>query len=303
MDSDDPAVSAKFHLLCNQLGLDADTACVTPAWAYECYEKGLLTKQETDDLELKWGNDDAWLELVTKIAHRRGIGDLLADGVLEASRKLGKGSETLIAHCKSQDTIESFRGGLAWALGVATSPVGGHHLRGAVGPGISGPKNLDLMSDKIMNQADAVFWELRAKEIEDMTGECVFMGTFSGAYALGPVDYTELINSALGTDFTEAELMQLGQSAYNLEKAFNAIHTDFDRKDDYPPERFFREAISSGPLAGMKVEKDEYDQVLDRFYELHDWDRATSWQTRKCMTQLGLEDVATKLEKAGKLID
>ena len=97
--------------------------------------------------------------------------------------------------------------------------------------------------------------------------------------------------------------MHLGQSSYNLEKAFNTLHTDLARKDDYPPKRFMEEPIKSGPYAGRKVEKEEYDKMLDRFYELLGWDKATGWQTRKGLTKLGLEDVARKLEKAGKLID
>jgi len=306
MDSDDPATSVKFHQMCNQLGMDADTAAVVSAWAFECYEKGLLTKQDTEGLELAWGNDDAWLTLVGKIGRREGIGDLLAEGVLQASSKLGKGSEKLITHCKGQDTIETFRYTPGWSLGISTSPVAGHHLRGAVlDPSTSGPGVDDLPRtfDKPGNQPEAVFWQLRTKEIEDATGTCVFMGSLSGAHALGPQDYLDLINSALGIDLTLEDFMRLGEAGYNLEKAFNTIHTNFDRKDDYPPERFMKEPIKSGPFAGRKVEKDEYDGLLDRFYELLGWDRETSLQTADRLKKLGMEDVAEQLEKCGKLIE
>ncbi len=90
---DDPAASLKFHLLANQLGLDGDMAAVVLSWAFECYEKGLLTKEDTDGLGLNWGNEDAMIKMVQKLAYREGIGDFLADGVKEASRKLGKDSE------------------------------------------------------------------------------------------------------------------------------------------------------------------------------------------------------------------
>ncbi|MFC2032619.1 aldehyde ferredoxin oxidoreductase family protein, partial [Chloroflexota bacterium] len=304
MDSDDPATSAKFQLMTNKLGMDGDTTVVLTAWAFECYEKGILTEEDTDGLELVWGNDDAWIKLVGKIARREGIGNLLAEGVLEASRKLGKGSEKLIAHCKGQDTIETFRVMPGWTLGVATSPVAGHHLRGAVSsPATSGPKPdvLPRTPDKPENQPEAVFWQLQTKEIEDATGTCVFMGSLSGAHALEPPDYAELINSALGIDLTPEEFMTLGQAGYNLEKAFNTIHTSFDRKDDYPPQRFIEEPIKTGPFAGKKAEKEVYDKMLDRFYELLDWDKTTSFQTAKGLAKLGLEEVAKKLEKAGKL--
>jgi len=303
LDSDDPAASVIFHLLANQLGLDADTAAVVTAWAFECYEKGLLSSQDTGGLELTWGNEDAWLELVTRLAYRQGIGDLLADGVVAAAARLGRGSEKLIAHCKGQDTVEGFRGSQTWALGVATSPVAGHHLRGAVAtPAISGPKDITWTADDPDGQTQAVFWQLKMKEIEDITGTCVFMGSLSGARALEVADYAGLINAALGTALTEGQLMHLGQGAYNLEKAFNTLHANFGREDDYPPSRFIRECAKSGPLAGQRVDKDQYDRLLDRFYQLNGWDRASGWQTRHGLVALGLVDVADKLAAAGKLI-
>ena len=303
VDSDDPASSVRFHMRSNELGLDADTASVTAAWAFECYEKGLLSKSETDGLELTWGNTEAWLALLEKMAYRQGIGDLLANGVVEASHELGRGSEKLIAHCKGQDTVEGFRGGLAWALGVATSPVGGHHLRGAVHSGVSGPKNLPLAEDKVENHAEAVFWQLRMKEIEDAAGVCVFMGSFSGAYALEPSDYAALINSALGLELSEDDLLTFGRRAYNLEKAFNTIHAGFERADDYPPERFFLETVKTGPRAGSKLDRAVYDQVLDRFYELNGWEPARGWQTREGLAGIDLDEVARLLSNAGKLVD
>jgi len=304
--SDEPAASAKFMFLVNQLGLDGDTTTVVISWAFECYEKGLLTKEDTDGLELKWGNDDAWLKLVEKIAYREGFGDLLAGGVVEASRKLGKGSEKLAIHCKGQDSFDELRVRKGSALGVATSPVAGHHLRGTVAePERSGPRYEDLPWEgtKAENMPEAVFWTIRAQEIENIAGICTMMGTYSGVHALEPPDYAELINSALGIDLTAEEFMHLGRSSYNLEKAFNTLHTDFDRKDDYPCERYMEEPIKDGPYAGWKCEKEEYDGMLDRFYELQGWDKRTSWQTRRCMAELGLEDIAKKLEEAGKLID
>lgn len=304
MDSDDPGTSARFHQMCNQLGMDADTASVVSSWAFECYEKGLLTRQDTDGLELVWGNDDAWLALVEKIGRRDGIGDLLADGVVRASARLGKGSEEFIAHCKGQDTIETFRYMPGWSLGIATSPVGGHHLRGAViDPASSGPsvKDVPRTFDKPDNQPEAVYWQLRTKEMEDATGTCVFMGSLSGAHALLPEDYLELMNAALGTELSPEDFMRLGEAGYNLEKAFNSLNTDFDRKDDYPPKRFMKEVIKSGPFAGRKVDKEEFDRMLDRFYELLGWDRESGLQTAGRLAALGMQDVAGKLAEIGKL--
>ena len=295
-DVADPAASLKFHLMANQLGLDGDFTATVLSWAFECYEKGLLTKEDTDGLELGWGDGDAMIIMEEKLAYRRGIGDLLGDGVIEASRKLGKGSEDFAIHMKGQDTSDSYRIQKGWGLGCSTSPVGGRHLRGAAGTVYhSGPKDLPRTTTEYENQPEAVFWELRAKEIEDMTGLCNFVGTYGGAHALEPSDYAELVCSAMGIDLCEDELMFMGRKTYNLEKAFNTIHAGFARKDDYPPKRYMEEPIRSGPYAGYKCDKAKWDEMLDKFYELHGWDKKSSWQTRKCLIELGLE-------RAGKLI-
>jgi aldehyde:ferredoxin oxidoreductase len=303
LDVDDPEASIKFHILANQLGLDGDMASVVLSWAFECYERGLLTKAETDGLELKWGNENAMIKMVEKLAYREGIGDFLADGVKEASRKLGKGSERFAIHMKGQDSADPYRIRKGWGFGLATSPVAGRHLRGAVSsPEVSGPRNIAFSPTEYKNIPEAVFWQAQAKETEDMIGVCVYMGSLAGAHALELSDYTELVNSSMGIDLTEEELMLMARRSYNLEKAFNTIHTDFERKDDFPPERYMEEPVKSGPYAGHKCDKDKWDEMLDKFYELHGWDIRTSFQTRKCLMELSMEDVAKKLEGVGKLI-
>jgi aldehyde:ferredoxin oxidoreductase len=301
-DVDDAAASIKFHLLTNQLGLDGDTTATVLAWAFECYEKGLITRDDTDGLELEWGNGEAMNRMVENLAYRRGLGDFLADGALAAARKLGRGSEAFAVQVKGQDTSDAFRIQKGWGLGCATSPCGPRHLRGAVGSTFhSGPKDLPRETTEYRNQPEAVFWQLRAKEIEDITGLCNYMGSYSGARALEPGDYTNLTNAALGTKISEEEFMLLGQKAYNLEKAFNTIHAGFGRQDDYPPRRYMEEPIDSGPFAGFKCDRDKWDEMLDRFYQLLGWDIKTSWQTRSGLESLGLKDIADRLERAGRL--
>ena len=134
-----------------------------------------------------------------------------------------------------------------------------------------------------------------------MTGICNFMGTYSGPHVLGPADYAELVSAALGVELSEQELMQLGQAGCNLEKAFNTLHAGFTRADDYPPRRYMEVLIDAGPYAGFKCDRDKWDQMLDRLYELHGWDLATGLQMRQGLEVLGLEDVAAMLEKAGRL--
>ena len=110
LDLTDPEASLRYHFMLNRLGLDGDTASVSLAWALDCYERGLLTKDDTDGIELEWGAGEAILRMQEKLAYRDGIGDLLADGVKEAARKLGKGSDCFAIHMKGQDSVDSYRG-------------------------------------------------------------------------------------------------------------------------------------------------------------------------------------------------
>jgi len=307
-DVDDPETIMKYRSLINELGLDGDNTAVPLSWAFECYEKGLITKKDTDGLELVWGNGDAVIEMVRKLAYREGIGDFLADGVKKASEKLGKGSEKFATHMKGQDTVDPYRAAKGWALGLSTSPVAGRHLRGAVGGlGWFGPyrftsEKATVVPTEYEGQPEMVFWQLKTKEIEDMTGLCSYMGSYSGG-ALSPSDYVNLINAVTDLKLTEDEMMLFARSSYNLEKAFNTIHAGFDREEDLPPVRYMEEPIKSGPLKGEKLDKTKYNKMLDRFYQLQEWDIKTGLQTRKCLIKLDLEDIMEKLKEVGKLIE
>jgi aldehyde:ferredoxin oxidoreductase len=305
LDISDAEGITKAWILANELGLDTDFATNVASWAFECFEKGILTVKETEGLRLEWGDADAFMELMKRVACRQGIGDLLALGVKEASKKLGRGSDAFAIHMKGQDTIEPFRAPKGWALGVATSPVAGRHLRGtSIGSSRFGPKKgVDFAPHTYKDQPANVVWQSLTKEMEDMLGICVYVGTWSGAYALEPSDYVSLANGALGLDLTEERLFTMARRSYNLEKAFNTLHTDMGRKDDLPPKRFMEEPIKEGPYKGYRCEKENWDRMLDEFYELQGWDKETGLQTRSSLNALGLQRVSEKLERAGKLIE
>jgi aldehyde:ferredoxin oxidoreductase len=304
LDLTDPAGVIQAWVLSNELGLDTDFAAGVCSWAFECYEKGILTTEDTGGLKLDWGNVDVFIELLHRIAYRRGIGELLACGCQEASSILGGGSDQFAIHMKGQDTIDPYRISKGWALGVATSPVAGRHLRGAITGGKRfGPKGVDFPSDTYPEQPQYVIWQSLTKEMEDMLGICVYVGTWAGAYALEPEDYVNLTNAVMGTNLTEDELFYLARRSYNLEKAFNTLHTDFGRKDDYPPARYMEEPVKKGKFAGHRCDRTKFDAMLSEFYRRQGWDPATGLQTRRQLTGLGLSEIAKRLEEAGKLID
>ena len=182
-------------------------------------------------------------------------------------------------------------------MGVATSPVAGRHLRGAIrGPIHSGPGGDDYDIVHYPNQAKAVVWQAKTKELEDNLGICNYVGTWSGAHFLTPENYAELVRTGLGLEVTEKDLMdRYAVIGRNLEKAFNTLHTDLTREDDLPPERFRKEEIKTGPYKGFKADEEQYNAMLDEFYELWGWDRKTGMQTREGLEKIGLKDVADKL--------
>ena len=301
VDCVNPEAALKCHLLANQLGLDGDNVAVAIAWAFECYERGLLTKKETDGLELNWGNHDVVLKMLEKLAYRDGIGDFLADGVKRASEKLGKGSEAFALHIKGQDTLDGIRISKGWAFGIVTAPCAGRHLRGAVH---SLRPEAFLSYDGVPNR---VFLQEQFKSILDMTGICLYNhGILSWETNYEEKNAAELLakitSSTTGIDLSTEKFMQIGRQVHNIEKAFNTLHAGFKRKDDFPPQRYWNEPVKSGPYKGEGIDHEKWEKMLDEYYELHGWNKQTSWQTRECLENLNLRQVIDKLDRFGKLI-
>ena len=280
------------HLLTNQLGLDGDNAAQAISWAFECYEKGLITKKETDGLELVWGNYQAMIEMLKKLAYRKGFGDFLADGALKAAQKLGKNSEKFVVHVKGQDSLDGIRINKGWGFGIILSPVAGRHLRGSL-------NGFWLRSDRPINSYENVpedlYYNQKKKAVQDILGLCSYV------YGQTVDDWVELFSNATGRLLSKDELLHIGLQAHNLEKAFNTIHAGFDRNDDYPCERYYNEPVKSGPYEGECIDHEIWDSMLDTIYRLHGWDIETSWQTRKGLEKIGLSDITGKLENENKL--
>lgn len=282
------------HYLTNQLGLDGDDAAQAISWAFECYEKGLLSQKDTDGLELVWGNYEAMLEMLKKLAYREGFGDFLADGAVRAARKLGKGSEKFVIHVKGQDSLDGVRINKGWGFGVILSPVAGRHLRGSLnGFWLGGDKPINSYEDV----AQKTFLAQQRKAVQDILGYCSYV------YGVSFDDWITLSASAIGKPLTKSSLMKVGLRAHNLEKAFNTIHVGFNRKNDYPCTRYYNEPVQSGPFRGEHLDHDKWNHMLDTHYLLQGWDKQTGWQTRKGLESIGLNDVADRLAKVGRLLD
>jgi len=278
--------------LCDDYGLDTISAGSVIAFAIECYEKGVLTKSETDGLALEFGDPDVAIQLIHKIAKREGIGDLLAEGTKRMSEKLGRGTERYAMHVKGLEMpAYDPRAAKICGLAYATANRGGDHITGYV----EGPTFMDIpfmvvedskIEDaRIENPSETkVVRDLEnALTMFDAMGTCKFMGM-----ALATEDWVDMIASCVGWKFDVGDFRKLGERIYNLARAYN-VREGLTRADDTLPKRLLEEPLPEGAGQGHRVEK--LDQMLDAYYAFRGWDKKTGKPTPDKLRELGLEEI------------
>ena len=265
----DMAAVTKANYLCNELGLDTISAGVTIACAMELYEKGILP-QEDVGMALHFGDAGAVLDLIQKMAHREGFGDLLAEGSYRLAEKYGH-PELSITAKKQEFPGYDPRGAKGMGLLYATSNIGASHMAGdlAYMEVFGTPKKLDPLT------IERKPWYIKHFEdlftIIDAAGLCVFLSIrylCDPDYEVMPTRMAEMFNLATGADYTAESLMQAGERIYNLERMF-LLKAGFTRKDDTLPKRMLEEPLPEGPAKGHVV---ELDVMLPEFYQLRGWD-------------------------------
>ncbi|TFH38385.1 MAG: aldehyde ferredoxin oxidoreductase, partial [ANME-2 cluster archaeon] len=259
----------------------------------EAYEKGLVSLEDVDGVALKWGDDDAIMDMIRKIAFREGVGDTLADGVFGVIKRWPQ-LAPLISHVKGlEQSAYDARIAITMALGYATSDIGAHHAR-------AWPiaKELEMGSNwSLEEKADLVIYHQTVRPLFDMLGVCrlpwIELGFDENTYA-------EFYSAATGIEFTLEELLKRSDAVYNLTRAIN-IRLGLTRADDKPPERVFNDPIKTGPHAGKALSRDEFDKILDIYYQRRGWDN-DGIPTNETLKENGLEDVIEYMEqkRAGK---
>jgi aldehyde:ferredoxin oxidoreductase len=293
--NDDLALALKCVDLANRYGLDAISLSEVIAWAMECHERGLLCAEKVGDLDLTWGNGESILALIDQVAHRQGLGDLLADGVKRAAERLGKGSEAFAMHGKGLEVFQADpRSIKAYGLGNAVSSRGADHLRsepwfefsndpeeGIRRYGI--PETAFRLEYKGKGLVVKHFEEMAA--ISDATGVC--KNTYNNMEVLDWDGTAELLQATTGWPWTGEQVRQVGERIVNLERSFIA-REGISRQDDTLPERFLKEPMSeeSGASAGAIL---ELDPMLDEYYRARGWDVASGLPTKKKLRELGLD--------------
>lgn len=302
----DITLALKANDMCNRLGIDALTTSSCIAWAMELYEKKLLSKSEVDGLDLSWGNQEAILTLIKKIAYREGFGDILADGSRKAAEKIGKGLEYTM-QVKNLDLIMADPRGLkGFGLGFSVASRGGDHLRSEpfielsddpeVGRRLFGiPESTLRLSDKGKGKLVSYFEDwcavIDALEVCKNIMQNMEILTFEKA--------SNAVEVITGLKIKTDDIQKIGTRIISIERAFG-IREGMNRMDDYLPKRFREETLKEGASAGTIVDQ---DTMLNDYYNERGWDTITGLLTKESLNKIGLNYVSDELIKMGKIIE
>ena len=275
--------------LCDDAGLDTMSTGVTVSWAMECFERGILSKDDFDGLEPNFGNYQAEVARVEKIIRREGIGDLLAEGTTRASARVGKGSDHFAIQSKGLEFPGyDVRGLQTFALGCAVGTRGPCHNRsGAYEPDIQG--RVDRFKADASRGAFAMERENYAATFDTLV-LCKFIrGCFSDFYKEASAFYT----MTTGLEMSADELKGLGERVWNLKKAFN-IREGWTRADDWLPPRFLKDPLPGGASKGSVVKPDDLAMMIDSYYAARGWTPEGLIPKDKLIA-LGLDDLAEEI--------
>lgn len=277
-DITDLKVIAKGGELANAYGLDSISCGVAISFAMECFENGLLTSTDTGGIDLRFGNKSAMLQMVEQIALRRGLGDLLAEGVARAAKKIGSGAEEFAFHIKGQELpMHEPRWKQGMGVGFSMSPTGADHCHN-----IHDSAYTEMTPSLEMLNAVGI---LEPMPLNDLSPAKIRLFKYYSEFihllncsvccyfvmALGLVGFdriTQLVRSVTGWDTTFFELLKIGERAANLARVFN-LREGFTAQDDNMPQRFFT-PHGSGPLK-IALDPEAFQQAKETYYDMTGW--------------------------------
>jgi aldehyde:ferredoxin oxidoreductase len=282
--------------LCNYYGLDNLSTGNIVGFAMDCYKHGILTKEDTDEVDLHFGNPEAVVEMVHKIGKREGLGDILAEGVMRASEKIGKGAEKYANHIKGLEmTGYDIRGLKTTAMGFAVSFRGADHNRhGAYGFDLKGKV------DRFKVEKGRAKLVIPIEDLYAVIDSLIVCKFSRGTYYKGFEDLANYYTLVTGIEITAEELRKAGKRINNLGRLFN-IREGFTRKDDHLPPKVMSTPIPDDTVSkGSYITQKELDFMLDDYYSHRGWTRE-GVPTLEKLKELGLEDLAyivkEKIEK------
>ncbi len=272
-----------------RLGLDAVSAGTVVAWAMECFERGILTKEDFGGLEPHFGNAAAGIQLMEQISQRDGIGDVLAEGTKRAAESVGQDSLDFAMQVKGMEmagydprSLKTM--GLSYAIGTRgachnRSPGYGPDTQNTVDRFKGGPERGPIVVD--LEDKAAVF---------DSIVLCKFIrAIFEDFYA----EASDLYRVTTGIELSVEDFARTGERISNLKKAFN-IREGWQSADDWLPVRAMRDAMPSGPGQGVHMEDDELRIMIDSYYAARGWTEDGFIPSAK-LDELGMADIAADI--------
>jgi aldehyde:ferredoxin oxidoreductase len=304
------------HLV-DQFGMDNLETGSLISWAMELYELGIITAKETDGLDLRFGNDEAVIEMIERICYRKGwLADALADGGIAASKKIGKNSFDYLIQVKGMSNLHSDeRATPGLALNIATASRGSDHLRSR--PAIdlyhlpqavlrkiySNPVPYDgpLSSEhtEYVGKPWQVFWQENCYMGVDCLGICKYHTTFLGATLPNFEDWSKVLYYNTGLQMTPEEIWMVARRCNMLERLFNlreGLTRNDLKKGDMLNHRYFDEPCRRGAIdvVGRKIDKEKFIRMVDEFYEHKGLDK-DGVPKPETLKELGLENEPSHL--------
>ncbi len=262
---DDFAAVLKANQLCDEYGVDTISTGSLIGAVIEAYEKGILTLADLDGAPITWGDQDAVLALIRKIAHREGIGDTLADGSRRVVERWPEMAKVVLAVKGLEQSAYDSRAGVSMALAYATSDIGAHHTRAW-----TIAREVELGKDWSDEQrVDLVIYHQTLRPLFDMLGVCRLPWIELG---LNEEHYARFYSAVTGREATLADLLRQSNDIYTLTRLVNA-RLGMTRKDDTMPYKVFNNPIRSGPTAGKVIDRQHFERLLNLYYQKRGWDQ------------------------------
>lgn len=282
---------------CNAYGLDTISTGSLIAFSMECFEAGILTEKDADGLDLRFGNTEAMLKLLEKIGRREGLGEVLADGILSAAEKFGKGADRFAIHVKGMPVpFHEPRGKVGVGLGYAVSATGPDHMEFPHDPWWSTEAGIALLRPLgIFDPLDVFdigprkvrlfiylqqYWDLL-----NTLGVCMFTAKPFGPQTInGLVDYVKAVT---GWETSLFDLLKVAERHSNMARIFN-LREGLTAKDDTLPDRFFS-PMEGGTLKGKKIDREQFSKALETYYEMMGWEVETGIPKKEKLAELDLD--------------
>ncbi len=270
----DLAAVCKANEICQRMGLDTISTGCTIAFAMECYENGIITKEHTNGLDLRFGNAEAMMRLTEMIGKREGIGETLSEGTMRAAKAFGKDASKYAIQVKGQEIpMHEPRLKKGLGLGYAISPTGADHCHN-IHDTVMDPSSYERLKPLGIYE-EAPTFQLTPEKVR-VTKTWIEMRVAANSLSICQfppwrfMEYVELLNAVTGWGASMHELVLVAQRTLNLARVFN-LREGFKASDDWLPDRFF-EPQTTGNLSKTSVDKAELSAAIKSYYGMMGWD-------------------------------